>query len=128
MKRLFLTLWLSSLASLTLAGGSVSQAELEPILGKLAPAWEALKVAYEISEIGSGLRIGSQVNEHLGGMRVLPFSFQARPKGGAGEFTIIITITGDNVFTNSEGKIVELPDAVACELRPKAIEVHNTAE
>jgi hypothetical protein len=61
-------------------------------------------------------------------MRVLPFSFQARPKGSTGEFTIVITIRGENIFTNSEGKIVELPDAVACELRAKAIEVHKTAE
>lgn len=128
MKRLFLTLYLASLASLTLAGGSVAQAELEPILGKLAPQWEELKAAYEIAEIGSGIRIGSQVNEHLGGMRVLPFSFQARPKGSTGEFTIVITITGENIFTDSKGKIAELPDDVACELHPKAIEVHKTAE
>ncbi len=128
MKRLFLILWLSSAASLTWAGGSVSQADLEPILGKLATEWVELSAAYEISEIGSGLRIGSMVNQHLGGMRVLPFSFQARPKGSTGEFTIVITITGDNIFTNEEGKIVELHDAVACELRPKDIEIRNAVE
>jgi hypothetical protein len=128
MKRIFFSLWFYSIASLALAGGSLRQSDLDPILGKLASEWTKLNAAYDITEIGWGVRIGSRVNEHLGGMRILPFSFRARPKGSRGDFTVVITITGDNVFTNSNGKIVDLDDAVACKLRPKAIEVRNMAK
>jgi hypothetical protein len=111
-----------------LAGGSIYQSDIEPLLGDLSIRWDELKQIYDIKDVGTAARIGGNVNPTLGGTRVLPFEFEARRKGSTGPYTSTIEIKGDNFFLDAHGKEVDVTQATAYKILPREIRVQDNRE
>ncbi len=77
------------------AGGSIGWEVVQKQMAK-EDAFMAKFVAkhFEVSPVGSGLRIGRhiEVDEDWEPFRLPPFEFTAKPKGEAGEPTLLLTL------------------------------------
>jgi len=53
-------------------------------------------------------RIGSNVNEDLGGARLAPYTILAKPKGSTGPWVFQLILEADAVFLDAQGQPVPL--------------------
>ena len=65
--------------------------------------------------------MSERVSPVIGGVRILPFDFRAKRKGTDGPDTLMIEITGENIFLDSHGKEVDMTRATRCKVKPKEI-------
>lgn len=65
-------------------------------------------LTFELDSIGWATRIGSRVNEHLGGARIAPYSIQVKKKGSAGAWEFYLEIEAETIFLDAAGKEVPL--------------------
>ncbi|MFT5465118.1 MAG: hypothetical protein ACI8UO_000204 [Verrucomicrobiales bacterium] len=99
-----LALLIPSLAS---AGGSCTWEDAERILAQAPKIRDHLKATLEIEEIGSATRLGRHF-ENLGGARIGPYVFEAKPKDASGgaQFNLVI----ETAYTFLDGAGSEIAD------------------
>lgn len=89
------------------AGGSVDFADVQPLL-RAKPALAAVLASMEVAPHGVAVRIGSTVNERLGGTRIGPYEFEARVNGHPVRIELHTTVT----FLDARGKATMVERAV----------------
>ena len=93
------------------AGGSFSRDDLAPVLAQSPIVAEWIAGALELDETGDAVRIGQNINPHLGGMRVGPYVLSAKPKGAPGPFTLEVTVETKLVCLDAAGKATDIGKA-----------------
>ena len=93
------------------AQGTFPFDDLKPILNQKPELAKYLFSTLEFDEGGIASRIGSNVNEKLGGQRVGPYLIQAKPKGSAGPKVFEVTIYTEQTFLDERGKTTTLEKA-----------------
>lgn len=109
----FIVLNLILFSSLIIGGGSFHfEDDLRPILAQNPPLEDYIINTLDLSDSGIAMRIGQNVNPHLGGKRIGPYIMRAKPKGSEGPFIWEITFETEQVFTGEDGRIVsDISDA-----------------
>lgn len=102
---------LALLFSLTLpafAGGSFATEQVIPLLKQNSELYDFVSASLELDSGGWATRIGSRINEDLGGARIAPYSIRAKPKGSAGPWLFFLNIQAETTYLDSSGKDVPL--------------------
>jgi len=107
------------------AGGSFAFEDLQPVLGQQPVLAKWLADSLEFDAQGDAIRIGQNVNPHLGGQRLGPYVILARPKGAAGPFTLEVTVETKLICKDANGKIVDVPQARTIRERFSSISVRQ---
>ncbi len=101
---IFLSVHLPSL----FAGGSFATEQILPLLKQNKELHDFVMGTLELDPSGWATRIGTRVNEDLGGARIAPYSIRARPKGSTGPWQFFLTIEAETTFLDASGKDVPL--------------------
>ncbi|MCX6847374.1 MAG: hypothetical protein NTY98_00480 [Verrucomicrobia bacterium] len=88
------------------AGGSVGFEDQAVPLLKTQPALlQFVQQSLDVAPVGSGVRLGKEFGESTG-KRITPFSFEARPKGAAGPFSLLLIVySPEGVNDNNQGAV-----------------------
>lgn len=105
MSFVLLMAWLPTWA---FAGGSCPVEWMMPLLRQDPAVHQFVTSALHLDATGWAGRIGSRVNEDLGGARLAPYSIRAKPKGSTGPWLFLLIVEADAVFLDAEGKPVPL--------------------
>jgi hypothetical protein len=105
---LFSILLLASIPSPSFAGGSFSLKQVQPLLQQDKDLNHFITSTLDLDSGGWATRIGSLVNEDLGGARIAPYSIRAKPKGSPGPWIFYLEIEADTTFLDAQGKPVPL--------------------
>jgi len=89
------------------AGGSITLADIQPLLDQQPKLWHFYLDHFDISPHGGGVRLGKDWGE-LQGARVAPYEFEAKMKGDSGPYNLKITIETNGWYFDAKGK--EMPD------------------
>jgi hypothetical protein len=93
------------------AGGSVSfEDQAVPLLKTQPSLLQFVQQSLDVAPVGVGIRLGKDFGD-LAGKRITPFSFEARPKGAAGPFTLLL------IVNSTEGMNDNNESAVTIEIR-----------
>jgi hypothetical protein len=93
--------------------GSLFFADLEPLLKQEPGLWTSLRKAFDIENVGLAPRIGFKTSPALDGMRISPYTFDAKVKGAKGPFVYAIEIRAKTVFYDANGKRCSLARATS---------------
>ena len=93
---------------LSLAGGSFSIDRVLPLIQQNSDLYHFVNSTLDLDRGGWATRIGSHVNEALGGARIAPYSIRAKPKGSSGPWIFYLMIEADTDFLDAQGKSVSL--------------------
>ena len=98
--------------SAVFAGGSVSFEERAIPLLRTQPALlRFVQQSLDVAPVGDAVRLGKQFGDRVG-ERITPFSFEARPKGADGPFTLLLIINSPEGMNNNDAATVTI------EIRP----------
>jgi hypothetical protein len=136
MRRILSIACLALLASHTvLAGGTFPLKHLRPILEQEPALSQHLFSTLDFAEWGMSSRVGSTVNERLGGARLGPYRILAKPKGAAGDYIFEVVVYTKKTFLDGSGREVTLADASSIverfdylEIRPAANKSRRAAQ
>jgi len=95
-----------------LAGGSFPVERVIPLLQQDPELYHFLTSTLELSPAGWAPRIGTRVNENLGGTRIAPFTLRAKPKGSSGPWIFLLVIEAESQFLDAAGEPVEIHEWV----------------
>ena len=96
------------------AGGSCDfEEDVKPILMQQPKLGEHLIATLDIYRTASAVRIGSDVNEELGGARVGPYTMYAKPKNAKGPYVFELTVNTKQKFLDADGKKTKLEKAAS---------------
>lgn len=95
------------------ASGSLYLSDIEPLLKQQPELWASLKTSFDIEDVGTAPRINVRVSQKLDGMRIAPYTFDAKPKGSKGPFIFAIEIRAKTRYYDSKGKEVAVEKAVS---------------
>jgi hypothetical protein len=98
---------------------------LLPLLRQNKDLHDHLTRTLDIDTIGTAIRIGSIVNEDLGGARIAPYVIRAKPKGSSGSWVFFLEIEAETVFLDANGKAVPLEKGKA--IREKLLGIKLTS-
>ena len=87
-----------------LAGGSVAQADIARLLDRTPPLKRALESLEPARTASAEVRLGPHF-KHLGGQRLGPYSFEARPKDGKGGI-VHVTLCTTYRFVDGAGHVL----------------------
>jgi hypothetical protein len=90
-------------SSPSFGGGSITLADIQPLLDQQPKLWHFYLDHFDISPHGGGLRLGAE-GIPLRGYRVAPYKFPAKMKGDKGAYNLKITIVADTYFFDTQGK------------------------
>jgi hypothetical protein len=90
------------------AGGSFRIERVLPLLQQDKDLNQFIISTLDLDSGGWATRIGSRVNEDLGGARIAPYSICAKPKGSSGPWIFYLIIEADTEFFDAQGKSVPL--------------------
>jgi hypothetical protein len=93
------------------AQGTFPFEDLKPILNQKPELAKYLLATLEFDEGGIAPRIGSNVNEKLGGQRVGPYMIHAKPKGSTGPKVFEVMVYTEQTFLDAKGKETTLEEA-----------------
>jgi hypothetical protein len=94
-----------------LAGGSVSfEEQAVPLLQTQPVLLQFVQRSLDVAPVGSAIRLGKDFGDNTG-KRITPFSFEARPKGTTGPFTLLL------IVNSTEGMNDNNESAVTIEIR-----------
>ena len=113
-----------SLAASALAGGSFDLADIRPLL-KDSKEWPQIEKQYEVSPVGSAIRLGNQWTE-LGGRRCGPYQLDATLKGAKGLPTHNIRIETHITFLKGGKPITQKLESNADDLSETFVRVTVT--
>jgi hypothetical protein len=102
---------LLSPVSLAMAGGTFPLSQLKPILEQKPALATHLFSTLEFAEWGMASRVGSIVNEKLGGARLGPYRIRAKPKGVTGAYIFEVVVYTKKTFLDEGGNRVALAQA-----------------
>jgi hypothetical protein len=129
MRRILSIACLALLAPHTvLAGGTFPLKHLRPILEREPALAKHLFSTLDFAEWGVSSRVGSTVNERLGGARLGPYRILAKPKGAAGGYTFEVVVYTKKTFLDGSGKEVTLADASSIVERFDYLEIRPVAD
>lgn len=114
MKRKLAAVWFALLlspASFVAAQGTIPLSQLKLILEQKPTLASHLFSTLEFAESGMASRVGSIVNERLGGTRLGPYRIRAKPKGAEGDFVFEVVVYTKQTFIDQSGKKVALAEA-----------------
>ncbi len=86
------------------AGGSITLADIAPVLAQRPGLWEAFTSQLEVSPHGGGLRLGAP-GIPLRGTRVPPYEFPAKLKGDTGPYNLKVIVKADFDFLDQQGNV-----------------------
>ena len=90
--------------------GSLSTDDVIPILRQNSTLYDCLVKTFDFSKGAVGRRIGNVGEAHLGGARVAPYEFNARPKGSTGPWIFLIVVEADTKYFKKNGETATLFD------------------
>jgi hypothetical protein len=93
-------------ASLAYAAGSVSFDQVKIVLEQNADVGRTVVNAFEFQNTGSATRLGRQFKK-LGGARVGPYGFLARPRGSKGGYDVEIRVCTTLTFLDAGGNLLK---------------------
>jgi len=93
------------------AGGSVAFSDIQDLLDQQPAIKSLLAESLEVAAGGMAVRIGSH-HPALGGKRMGPFEFDAKPRGEPGPFTLALIVCTVHHFLDAEGNSTTFEDAV----------------
>lgn len=96
------------------AGGSVAFSDIQDLLGQQPTIRLLLTESLEVAAGGMAVRIGSH-HPALGGKRIGPFEFHAKPRGEPGPFTLALVVCTVHHFLDAEGNSTTFEAAVDVE-------------
>jgi hypothetical protein len=100
------------LGTRALAGGSISFEEnAVPLLRTEPELLRFVRQSLDVARVGDGVRLGRGFGDRQGS-RVTPFTFEARPKGTNGPFTLLLIINSPDGMNNNQ------LNRVSIEIRP----------
>lgn len=99
------------LPGLANAGGSASWQDAEEILSQAPQIRDHLLRSLDISEVGGATRFGRHF-EHLGGARIGPYQFEAKPRGASGDFQFLLVIETAATFLDGSGGVLGENDEI----------------
>ena len=110
----FALLSLVSLApTVTLAGGSVGfEDQAVPLLRREPELLRFVRDSLEVARVGGAVRLGKDFGERVG-ERITPFTFEARPKGSDGPYTLLLIINSPEGLSGGNST-----NTVSIEIRP----------
>lgn len=114
---------LSLIAPCALAGGSISTAEVLPLLQQNPALCKFILDHLDLDSGGWAIRIGSRVNYALGGTRIAPYSIRARPKGSKEPWQFYLKIDAKTYYYDASGKEVQLEDGKSIKEKLTGIEL-----
>jgi hypothetical protein len=102
-----LVLLLAALPGLCLAAGTVTLAEIDPLLRQRPQLRAFLVSTFDLDPtVAAALRFGSHV-KYLGGAHAGPYIIRAKPKAPSGAAALEIVICTDTRFFDPSGKATE---------------------
>ena len=108
--------------------GSFSTEDIEHIL-KQNPGLRAFLFEHMcISTSGLAKRIGSNVNERMGGRRIGPYELRGKPKGSTGPYIYKVVIHTLQKFVDKHGNATDLPLAVDVKETFDSVEISETKD
>jgi hypothetical protein len=115
MGRLLCVVLMLSMSVGAYAGGSCDfEEDVKPILMQQPKLGEHLLATLDIYRTASAeTRIGSSVNEELGGTRLGPYMLYAKPKDTKGPYVFELTVNTKAVFLDAEGKKTKVDKAAS---------------
>ena len=108
MKRICIAILAWAMApALSVAGGSVGLADIDPLLRQKPALREFLASSLKLDDTAmAAIRFGPHV-KHLGGARMGPYTIQAHPKTSRNAAPIEIVLCTDARFFDSSGQAVQ---------------------
>ena len=112
------------------ADGTIYLSDIDALLKQQPELYKTLKTTLDIEEIGLAPRISAYMSAGLGGRRVAPYTFDAKPKGSKGPYIFVLEIRAKTRYYDRKGKEVPVRDAVSMkeELESIGIKEKNPAE
>ena len=115
MKAIFLIFYLSLASAFILLGsaradGSIDTSEVMPLLKQDTNLYNFVVATFDLIGTAWAPRIGSIINEDLGGARIAPYSIRAKRKGSKGDWEFILYIDAETSYYNAIGKVVSLEE------------------
>ena len=93
--------------SLSIAGGTVSLGEIDPLLRQQPALREFLTTSLDLNDtVMAAIRFGPQF-EHLNGGRMGPYMIEARPKGSKAGRPVELILCTEARFVDEAGRVVE---------------------
>ena len=90
------------------AGGSVSFEERAvPLLRTQPTLLQFVQQSLDIAPVGVGVRLGKDFGD-LVGKRITPFSFEARPKGATGPYTLLLIVNSPEGMNDNNANTVTI--------------------
>jgi hypothetical protein len=80
------------------------------IVKQNADLYKSLDISFDFSPGAVGKRIGNIGEAHLGGARVAPYEFYARPKGSTGDWIFTIIIEAETKYFKKSGEVATIFD------------------
>jgi hypothetical protein len=110
MKLFLLALVLFTLSIPSHATGSMGTDEVLIIIKQNTNLYKSLDQAFDFSPGAVGMRIGNVGDARLGGARVAPYEFYARPKGSTGDWIFTIIVEADTKYFKKSGEVATIFD------------------
>ncbi len=129
MKRLGGVVLSLSLALGALAGGSCDfEEDVQPVLMQQPKLGEHLLATLDIYRTATAVRIGSSVNEELGGTRVGPYQLYAKPKDAKGPYIFELTVNTKQTFLDAEGRKTTVEKAASVKEKLENVQIEMAKE
>jgi hypothetical protein len=90
--------------------GTLSTSDVIPLLKQDPDLYIALTNSFDFRDSAVASLIGNVGKAHLGGARVAPYEFHAKPKGTNGPWIFKITVEAETKYYDKSGKEVTLYD------------------
>jgi hypothetical protein len=97
--------------------------ELKPVTDQVPDLWRFVSRTLDMQESGMANRVGSNVNLHLGGKRVGPYCFLAKPKATPGPYTLEICFNTEHTWYDSRDRETTLDQASRVQERFVSIDI-----
>jgi hypothetical protein len=102
MRSVTITTILALLATSVLADGSVALTDVQKVIEQQPALNSLLSTQLDVAKTGWAVRLGNHF-VHLGGARVGPYVFQAKPADQPGPYTLELTVCTRVVFLGADG-------------------------
>lgn len=122
---IFLAIFLYS--PLAFAGGTVSDEELDLIIGQQPELAKFIRTTLEFCKASWYAEVRLSGNYPLGGTRLGPFTRRCRPKDWNGNFDFILTVNTTYKGYDANGKEVDVKQAIKIDQKLTSIELRYAA-
>jgi len=108
----------------------MSAADLLALFEQGSPIKAFIESSLDISpDVWAEIRVGTDSNEKLGGMRLGPYHVMARPKNSQEHgYCFILTVITENKFVNEKGDEVDFFEATDAKQKIVRIEIKEGTE